>query len=446
MTSVEKVIDVQIDVKSKAPTRASFGTPMLVCVCPFQDIVREYDDPDTMLDDGFDPNSAAYSMALTMWAQQPHPQTFKVGKRKNIPQYKYTLTPVNLEEDFVYEFDIKGTTISYEVPAAATPTTVATALQLLIDAIGGITAAVILTDRVEVTNTEFGEVHSIDLSKMDPIDDLRYKNTTSDPGIEEDLVNIYKVDPDWYGLLVDIKGSETVEIVAAWGATKNILTVFDNYDTGVIDVSVSDDIFSELQASSYSNIVPIWRRAVPYQSTGNADAAWLSLMLTFDPGTATWAFKTLTGVPVDNLQTGWESQIESKGGNYYSELAGVGSTLFGITSSGEFADITRFVDYLVNTIAIEVLRVKLNSTKVPFTDKGISLLVGAVQTVLGANTATPEEPNKGLAPEPPPKATAPAALGLPVADRVARVLDSISFTANLAGAIHKTKVRGTISI
>jgi hypothetical protein len=419
---------------------------MILCKTPFQDDLREYSDPSGMLDDGFTVSDVAYAKALTMWTQEPHPQTFKVGKRKSIPTYKYRLAPQETTEGFVYRFDVKGTEISYTVAASASKAIVATALAAAITAISGVTAAVVDTDKVEVTDGTAGAVHSLDIRKLDPFDVMRYEDVTADPGVVTDLDRIYKIDPNWYGLLLDVGGSATVEAAAAWIAAKKLLFAFDSYDTDIIDVSVSSDLFSVLQSNSYDRTVPLFRRIIPHQTSGNADAAWLAYMLTFDPGAATWAHKALKGVPVDELQAGWMTQIEAKGGNHYTEVAGLGATLYGITSSGEFVDIRRFIDYLENTIGIEVWRIKANNAKVAFTDAGIALLVGAVQTVLGSNTATPEEPNKGLAPEPPPRASAPSVQGIPAADRIARVLDSLGFTANLTGAIHTTKVVGSISV
>lgn len=64
------------------------------------------------------------------------------------------------------------------------------------------------------------------------------------------------------------------------------------------------------------------------------------------PGSSTWQFKTLTGVPVDSLTATQKTTLKSKNINYYVSLAGISVTQGGAkTAKGEYIDVIHFLDW-----------------------------------------------------------------------------------------------------
>jgi hypothetical protein len=447
--SLDKIVDVTISVESFAPSRAGFGTPLIVAYhTAWMDLVREYSAPADMITDGFDVDDPAYRMAQIMWAQEPHPTKFKVGRRALAFTQQIDLTVVNVTEDFVYSFDITHpdavtvTNISYTVLAAATPTTVATAIAALITAVSGLTAAsaaAVIT--VDADNA--GDLWGFTMGTLDPKDDMILEDTTSDPGIAADLAAIYAADSDWYGMCLDSNSANEVKAAATWVESLKRIMVFNSSDGEIIDSAVSDDVFSAMQTLSQGRSIGLYSEHKLLNWSG---AAWLSRMLPTDPGTATWSFKNLPNVQADtNLKDAFKTQIENKGGNWYAPVAGRNITFEGKAPDGEYMDITRFIDFLHARIQEDVFAVLANADKIPFTNVGAEAIAGAVRGRLRANVST-ETDAKGLAADPAPLVTVPDVNTLSTSQRISRTLPDVNFSAQLAGAIHKVIINGKITV
>ena len=83
----------------------------------------------------------------------------------------------------------------------------------------------------------------------------------------------------------------------------------------------------------------------------------------------------------------------------------------------------------------------VNLKKVPFTQSGVTLIESEIRSVLAEGIT-----NGGLAPNPQPTVTVPNVLGLDPNLRATRTLEGISFEGRLAGAIHRVKVRGVVTV
>ena len=204
-------------------------------------------------------------------------------------------------------------------------------------------------------------------------------------------------------------------------------------------IKVTVDVMSDLQSFAYARTAIIYSQARLLNWSG---AAWGGNRLSSDPGSSTWAYKTLAAVQVDaNLTGGQVSVIESKGGNVYRTIAGVNVTTFGITASGEFIDVTRFIDWLDQRIKERIFGVLINNAKVPFTDGGVDLMRAQILAQLNQGITA-----GGLAADPAPVVTAPLVADIDPADKAARILPDIFFTATLAGAIHTLVITGVLSV
>lgn len=441
--SLEDIISVSITAQTTTVSRLGFGTPLIARFhSAFVDTVREFATLSEMTSAGLDANDPAVLIATKIFSQNPKPTSIKVGKRLSAFTQDVEFTPINTAEFYVYEFDIVvgivTTNISYTNGGAETVATIVTALQALIDAVSGITATDNTSDVSIVTDTDGDLVDYIGVS--DEPDNFQFKDITADPGLAADLTLIETADPDgWYALILDSNSEAEIAVAAAFIEARKKIFITNTSDTEVIDNVVSDDVMSDLQGFSYARTAIIYSQARLLNWSGGA---WAGNRLPSDPGSSTWAFKTLAGVQVDsNLTGGQTSVIESKGGNVYRVIAGVSVTTFGITASGEFVDVTRFIDWLDSRIKERIFGVLVNNEKIPYTDTGVDLMRSQVLAQLQQGITA-----GGLAADPQPIVTVPLVATISAVNKAARILPDIFFQATLSGAIHTLVITGVLSV
>lgn len=442
--SLDTLVQVTISVEASAPTRANFGMPLLLGYHTFwPGLTREYTEAAEMVDDGFPVTHPLYLMATRLEAQNPHPTSFKVGRRKTVFTQKFTLTPVNLTIGFQYKFRLKApgaltwTEITYTNDATPTLAEVLASLETSIDAMTDITATDASGTHVEVT-VAAGKLVDIDFMDMDPEDDLVLRETTVDPGLEADLVSIIDVDPDWYGLLLDSNSPNEITGIADWIETQKRVFVWSSMEGEIVDSGITTDLASDLVAAAYTRNWGLYKKSFPLEYPA---VAWLAGDLVQDPGSYTPAFRTLTGVTRDKLRGGHFNTVHAKNASTYTTIGGRNITYEGKTPAGEFGDIPRFIDWLHARIQEAVFAVLATNPKVPYTDVGVEMVASAVRAVLKQGVQV-----GGLRADPAPLVTAPRVVDIDIADRANRLLPDINFSAELAGAIHKVVIRGKVTV
>lgn len=153
--SLDHIVNLQISVSSRAPTEPGFGTPLIFGYHEawIDDLVREYSEPDEMLDDGFDTDHYLYKCAQVVKSQDPSVTTFKIGRRVSALTQIITLQPTVTTEGYQYKGTIGGKAFSYVVQTGETTATVAAAIAAAINALAAGTTAT--TDASgSVTGTE----------------------------------------------------------------------------------------------------------------------------------------------------------------------------------------------------------------------------------------------------------------------------------------------------
>ena len=112
---------------------------------------------------------------------------------------------------------------------------------------------------------------------------------------------------------------------------------------------------------------------------------------------------------------------------------------FGIGDLGPSA--FRFVDWLTARIQESVFGLKVGTGKIPFTNKGGTMIQAAIEGPLSLGVA-----RGGLAADPKPEVNVPDVSTVSAANKSARNWPDITFTATLAGAVHTTVIAGTVSV
>lgn len=260
--------------------------------------------------------------------------------------------------------------------------------------------------------------------------------TTPNNGIAEDIQAAVNLDNDWYFLLTTATDDETVEVAAVDIEARKKIYLFLNSDTDV-RVAGSADLVSRLKAKN------LFRTAVFYTGTpaDRGDAGWVGRVAPLDPGSETWANKTIASVTVDKWTDGQQAQLTIKNANFYINIAGINVTQLGKTVGGEYIDIIRFIDWVVARMQEAIFTDIARLDKIPFTDGGISIIELDMRSVLKAGVRA-----GGIGSEQDFTITVPKAKNISTADKAARRLTGLKFSFIASGAVHAVAIQGTVTL
>lgn len=170
----------------------------------------------------------------------------------------------------------------------------------------------------------------------------------------------------------------------------------------------------------------------------------------YDPGSETWALKTLAGIYPCKLSTAMKKYCDDNNVTYFTTYAkkNITSSMGGKVLGNEWIDTIRFRDWLKNDMQERVFNLLVLNQKVPYTDEGITGVEGKMeeslkqgQTVGGiAPTEYDNDENEipGYA------IYVPKSTDLTDAQKASRKLTGCRFKAKLAGAIQAVEINGNL--
>jgi hypothetical protein len=458
--SLSDIVNVQISKQTASVSRVGFGTPMILTYHT-KDAARvlEFSDAPSMLVAGGGPfasTDAAYILASKAFSQNPKPSKVLVGRRINPTIRTVVLTPrsglVNGEtlplNSTLYRVTINGENFDFTTDATATVAEITAGLEALINGGGqnvdATATATELTIEKAVTPggaATAGETFSLSYDRAL----MTCEDTTpvaAGGTLADEIAAISNVNDDWYGICGDWYGQTEILAVAAYIETVPKLHGAASSDDNCYDPNDATDTGSLLQGLGYA------RTFFDHHVTPEAgiSAATLGKNLPKDPGSITWKFKTLAGIAPVEYTSGEKTALKNKNIGRYVLVAGVNITCDGKTSSGEFIDITRFVDWLTARLMENVFFRLANSDKVPYTNPGIGVIENEVRGTLNQGISV-----GGLAADPAPVVTVPNAIvgsegGVSANDKANRLLPDVDFCATLAGAIHEVEINGKVTL
>lgn len=426
--SLDSIVNVQISRSTAAVTQAGFGIPLILGPKGFDGEVREYSSLSAMAED-YAASDAEYIMAQKLFAQSPRIQKVKTALASTPVAQVVTVTPdVSNQEVFEYVVTIDGTKYAFEGDADPTEAEIVAGLTALINADADAKVTASGSTTLILTADNAGEPFTYSVGSR-----LSATLTTPSKGIAEDIAAVIDIDPDWYFLLTTAKDDTTVKVAANTIETMRRMYLFLNDDADV-RTNATDDLVSELKAQS------LFRTGVFYSGTAadRGDAGFVGKNAPFDPGSETWALKTISGVTVDAWTDSEKGYLDDKNANYYVQIAGVNVTRNGKVVGGEYIDVIRFIDWLQARMQERIFTALVNSRKIPFTDAGIAVIESCMREVLEAGIRA-----GGIVEY---TVTVPRAADISSADKAARNLTGLSFTATLAGAIHAVTITGNVSL
>ncbi|SRR6266849_715124 len=453
--SASDLISITVSQQVASLLLPGFGIPLILSAHTFfADRVRYYTANPAglaqMVTDGFPVTDPAYLAASAISAQSPAPSLFGIGKLLNKPVQQFTVTPGAILNNTLYQFKFDGNTVAFTSGGANTLALTLAGLKTAFDAfampVTSVNTGAVLTLTANVAGT-FHTIQSLDPTGQPTSTaraNLGITQTQADPGTAADMAAIMAFDNAWYHVINPWDSLAIATSLASWVESNKKLYIVNSVDDTCLGASATD-IMSVVKNAAYT------RTAVLYKSENGsfAQAAWAGRVLPLVAGSENWAYKTLAGIPADQLS---EAEINNacgiptagttgKRGSVYITVYGTNVTEFGQVGSGSWLDITRGVDALIVDMGARIFTDLSGANKIPYSDKGITVIEKDVRASL---TFFQSPPQNFLAEQPPFTVTVPKAANLTPAQRSARLLPNVLFQANLAGALNSVTVQGTV--
>lgn len=446
--ALSEIVSVSIQAGTVNPSRKGFGIPLLMAyhTAWTGSEVRSYTTASEVLADFPADGSKGilpYLWAAELFSQNPRPKKVKIG-RLPAPSTGHTTvidatdlaTGTNIVGSVT---DHAGTVSTISVAWDTDKATTLAALDTALEAITSLGAGSVTTSSPTCTvvgpSATKGKMWHFDFSATPGVD---VHDTTADWDIDDALDAAVLLDGDFYAVTCDCNSAVNMDKVARWAAANGRRAFFAPQFTKpsqfVSGLFTSGSDYTALLAnnSAIGLITEGTRRTF-------AEAAWLGDMLPRDPGSATWAFKSLKSLGADAWTSTERTFIETTShANSYTTEAGVDITRPGKTFGGEWIDVVIGLDWLEARLQERLFALLVNNGKIPYTNAGVALIVAEVRAQLR------EAQDRGV-----------LAGGWSVtfqdvadadpADKAARILRGVEFSATLAGAIHSMDIVGTVT-
>lgn len=441
MGNIDNIIDLQIERKTSAVPRASFGTGAFIGYSHRAATKAAlYADLDAV-EAVYLTTDPEYLAARAFFSQSPRPSGIVIGTRA--ATVTFTPTAANSTEyKLVFIVPAGTVTISITSDGSALVSEITAALVSAINGNGTLAAYLTATDNttnLSIAADVAGNVYSVNSTGVGVL-------TESYGSLEtyaDFLPRMRAVNDSWYSIGNHSRVSADIVALAALIEPLRRLHWWQCNDSDML-TSATTDPGSLLKASAYARSVGIYHAL----DTEYADMAFMAKVLTADPGSVTGKFKSLAGITADVLTAAEQGFLggstPTDGGkniNYYTTTGGVAITQEGKVAVGEFIDVMRDIDYLHVNMQADVFGVFLNNSKVPYTDLGIAQIESVVRARLtNAVRLGILADNDNL------YVTVPRASEVLTADKAARLLPDVKFGGDIAGAIHFVRIRGTVAV
>lgn len=456
--ALKDLANVTISTSGPALTQVGFGTVLCAAyaaslVFGAQEYTRIYTDLAPAVADGFtstDPlKSSVYRMLAAAFAQSPRPAAVKVGKRttpqiqtvkfgvvgvaQNSTVYRFTMTRGIVTADIIFTSPGAGTTISGIVTGLANAV-VASTFGFSVGATpqDGNTTCQVIEPSATGIQTYYSNWSA----------NLTFSDITADPGIATDLAAISNHDDDEYFWTVDHNCKAISLAMSNYVETLDVGEFLTNLsDSALFDPASTTDLAYVLKSQSQG------RTGVYFDlndTAGYSGVAAAAERAPHDPGQdgagGTFHGKTLRTVTSDPINPTQKSALRAKNVVVYITTASRNHTLDGKTAGGEFLDIVRGRDWFKIRTEERIAAAILDNDKIPYTDRGISI----IKSLLDAQGAQAEQVELFVPGSF--SSSAPTRAQTTTADRSARKLTGLKFTAIFAGAIHLVDpVSGTLT-
>jgi len=447
MSEISQFVDVQITLGTTSISRAGFGVPLIFSKTALFDDVRSYASLPEVAED-FSSSEETYKLATALFGQDYKPSAVKIAKWDTGETVEDELNALVVKDNDWY-FLLMDTPSDAQAKDAAAwiESNIKLFAVLSTDPDTKGSDSTDLIAELEALNYDrticfYTEAPIAQVQKLTFDGDLVASNKINGK-IDTDAITEIDFTTDHVttmGLIATaIQANANVTSATVGGTGNREITV-----TSVANTEIVLSGWVVTAGASQANIAVSQTTPVTIGTATNRNhAACIGKIAPRAPGSLTWKFKNLAGVVADDYYTSTEkTNLLGKNANIYTTVGDTGVTQEGVCASGEFCDVIRGSDLLTARIEENVYSDLVNEDKIPFTNDGIAVINNRV-----LSTLITEGVDGGiLAADPAPTVTVPDVADVAAADKAARLLKNITFTGTLAGAIHKTEIRGTITV
>lgn len=249
---------------------------------------------------------------------------------------------------------------------------------------------------------------------------------TSEGGIADAIPKLIEEGKsDFFFITSVANDTETIKTISETAQTANKV-----YAVTVNDLEVAKGLGEEVFDNTF----------VYYHPDPDAYLAEaMAVIMSFDIGGKTAKFKQVQGVKNTYISNTDIAELHKLNIQSYVEKMGVLQTTEGKMLSGEYIDVV-LGEYWIRFRLEEALqRLAITEKKIPYTDRGIAMLVGEVEKVLSRAV------DQGIVEGGQYKIDYRKRKDVPVNDVALRKYDYIVWTAMLQGAIHQGQISGVVT-
>ena len=470
---LNEFVDIQISRETQIIDGENFKNVLFISEDkPFFERVRLYGSISSMLADGFTSTDNAYKAAVSAFSQTPRPNVLYIGRRD------YTDSVITFDAE-----DILGST-DYAISMRATDGTTITDFSAVetsgVGTAGVFTGAAKVTEVTRIIDAWETAINASPIASLVTVTKTTSSITLTPTGASDELgvlsiteglirTSTYETWPttlaaieqendDWYCVttysseLADITAIaseiETRKKIYGYSATNAAIKAAKTVPTDVTDtMGLLEDLTYDRTFGTQND--PL---------TEYIETAWAGKKLQAVAGSTTWNFTVLSGVTPNSLSITESKNIRDKNGNTYQTIAGQNIMREGKMASGEFIDVIHGADDLESRIQTEVYRLMLvtanGGSKVAYTDSGLMQIKNVIETEIRRSVAAgfikatidTEDAAGQLQTISGYSVLVPLASSASENDREQRIAPIIKFNAVLASAVHKTVIRGSITV
>lgn len=428
MTTLNDIIEVQISRETTPVSRAGFNTPLFIAThSAFKERARIYSSLQAVAED-FSSTSNVYIAASRMFGQELVPSQIVIGRRQI---GSFTVSVAQVVNNTQYKVTINDIDYTYTSDSNATALEIVAGLDAAYDVspIDGIT----LVDNLDGT---FVIASTVDWS-LKAGNNLTASAAPSTETWVDALAAVETENSGWFGLTIE--SHEEADVLAVAGAIEGRKKIFGtSTDEAAVKTTSTTDILSKLKALGYDKTFCIFSETA---DTAFPECALMAYQLQEQPGSNTWAYKDITGVPVSKLSSTASNNIANKNGISFEEVGGARVTTEGKMVGGEYIDVMVFALWLEARMVERIWFRLANSKKIPYTAAGATIIEAEIRAQLTEGVRV-----GGIAEAPAFQVYVPNVLNLEPNLRASRILEGITFEARLAGAIHRIKIKGTVTV
>lgn len=446
-TYTPSIVDVKITIQDAHLTQQGFGTPIFITQHQeFDERVRAYSSLNAVADD-FETYSNAYTAARRFFSQEPSPSLIKIGRRAGT----YSGGTSNFDNT---TSQLSTHTLTVQVPSLGTSTILTISAQdaeAEADMIARWVVDINANSSVNsvLTATSAGTVLTLTVDNSATVFKITASSNftgtfTATESASNVITALLEEDSDFYFVTSD---DHTSTFVTAMSSEVQALDKMYFFSTN--DASSLAAVTDPLAAHDWTSLIADSHTVGLFHEDSSTfvECAYVGSNAPYDAGSVTWANLQLSGVQASRASVNGKLLTETQKNNLFKRNinfserdAGIDFTRSGFTMSGEWIDVIRGVHWQTADISVSLKGLLLSQKggKVSYDNGGIARVREVLTTSLqrGVNRNFLESF----------VATVPLVAQTSKQDRLDRILNNVTFTAILAGAIHEIVVRGTVTV